>query len=280
MNPKILKFVVAGLIVLFSVFLDQWSKDWADTNLASPRFPEHTVSVTVENVDNTPTLQKLIDVKYPKNPEAKNREIANFAKRDGNIIMSQDSLNNGDKIELGYVGLTVIEDYYDYEYARNKGAAFSFLAEKSDSFRSIFFNVTGFVAIILILGFIGFTSWKKNKVVIISLACVLGGAVGNVIDRIRLGYVIDFISWHTGTTWAWPTFNIADVFVTGGVAFLLLDMLIQTIAEKRSAKKAALSEAVAKNAEADDKNADKSAEAVQSEAEKPADSDAGDAEKA
>lgn len=60
---------------------------------------------------------------------------------------------------------------------------------------------------------------------IITLGCVLGGAAGNIIDRFRYGYVIDFISWHIGDKY-WPTFNIADVFVTCGVVFLVIDLLI------------------------------------------------------
>ena len=224
-KSQLYKFLVVGIILFLAVFFDQWSKNWAENNLASNRYPEHAVTVTVDSSAETPTLADFVAKKYPKNSEIENKRIMAFASTDGTHLNPQDELKDGQIIDLHNVGLTVIDGYYDYQYARNPGAAFSFLADKSPTFRSVFFGITGILAIILILVFIGASSWKKHKPMIIALACVLGGALGNVIDRTRLSYVIDFVSWHVGDHY-WPTFNVADVFVTCGVAFLVLDMII------------------------------------------------------
>ncbi|MBR4986119.1 MAG: signal peptidase II [Proteobacteria bacterium] len=227
MKDKYFKFLIVGIILILSVFLDQWSKFWAEDNLASPHIPDHVVTLNVPDSTAEPmSFEAFIQARYPKNSEDTNKHIVANAMRDNKRLMPQDEVKPGDKIDLRYVSLTVIDGYYDYQYARNPGAAFSFLAKQSDQFRSIFFGITGILAIIFILVFIGHSSWKKQKPLIIALACVLGGAAGNIIDRARLSYVIDFISWHIGDKYYWPTFNIADVFVTCGVVFLILDLLI------------------------------------------------------
>ena len=232
MNEKTIKILVAAFIVFIAVFLDQWTKDWAEDNLANMHIPEHYVTLSIDD-QNAGTVEDIIQKRYPKNSERENKMILANVYRNSDRIMPQTEVKSGETLELHHVGLTVIDGYYDYQYARNPGAAFSFLANASPKFRSIFFGITGILAMILIAVFIWRSSWKKNKVLILSLACVLGGAIGNVIDRFRLSYVIDFISWHVGEHY-WPTFNIADVFVTGGVAFLILAMIVQSIKEKKA----------------------------------------------
>ncbi|MBO4351049.1 MAG: signal peptidase II [Proteobacteria bacterium] len=232
MKEKAIKLIIAAFIVFIAVFLDQWTKNWAEDNLANVRFPDHYVTLTV-NEQNTGTAEDIIQKRYPGNSEYENKKILFNATLNNERIMPQTEIKPGETLELHQVGLTVIDGYYDYQYARNPGAAFSFLANATPKFRSVFFGITGILAMILIAVFIWLSSWKKNKVLILSLACVLGGAIGNVIDRFRLSYVIDFISWHVGDHY-WPTFNIADVFVTGGVAFLILAMLVQSIKDKKA----------------------------------------------
>ncbi|MBQ9395256.1 MAG: signal peptidase II [Proteobacteria bacterium] len=276
-KSQLFKFLVVGIILILAVFFDQWSKNWAENNLASNRYAEHYVTVTVDSAAETPTLADFVAKKYPKNSEIENKRIMAFASTDGIHLNPQDELKDGQIIDLRNVGITVIDGYYDYQYARNPGAAFSFLADKSPTFRSVFFGITGILAIILILVFIGASSWKTHKPMIIALACVLGGALGNVIDRARLSYVIDFVSWHIGDRYYWPTFNIADVFVTCGVAFLVLDMIInrkkyddKAVDDKSGEKKetkaieAKESESVVVDAKDEEK-----AEAVEAKAEEP-----------
>ncbi len=105
----------------------------------------------------------------------------------------------------------------------NVGAAFRFLASASGWQRWVFIGLAVVVSI-------GITIWLlrlprgTHTLLAGGLALVLGGAVGNVIDRIRLGYVIDFIHFHWDRAY-FPAFNVADSAITVGAAFLLLDAL-------------------------------------------------------
>ena len=102
----------------------------------------------------------------------------------------------------------------------NSGAAFSFLSDASGWQRWFFIALASLVVIVL-------TVWlyrlQKNQLrMALALSLVLGGAVGNLIDRVLYGYVIDFIDVYYAS-WHWPTFNVADSAITAGAALLLLD---------------------------------------------------------
>jgi signal peptidase II len=73
----------------------------------------------------------------------------------------------------------------------------------------------------------------SEKLTATSLCLIIGGAVGNLVDRVNHGYVVDFIDVHA-RGWHWPAFNVADSAITCGVILLLLDSLLQSISEKRS----------------------------------------------
>jgi signal peptidase II len=126
--------------------------------------------------------------------------------------------------------------YLEFEFTRilavlditcmhNVGAAFSFLASASGWQRWVFIGLAVVVSI-------GITIWLlklprgTHSLLAAGLALVLGGAVGNVIDRIRLGYVIDFIHFHWERAY-FPAFNVADSAITVGAACLLLDALFE-----------------------------------------------------
>jgi signal peptidase II len=126
--------------------------------------------------------------------------------------------------------------YLEFEFTRilpvlditcmhNVGAAFSFLASASGWQRWLFIGLAVVVSV-------GITVWlirlprSTHPVLAAGLALVLGGAVGNVIDRIRLGYVVDFIHFHWERAY-FPAFNVADSAITVGAACLLLDALLE-----------------------------------------------------
>ena len=224
LQNAVTKYVAVVFIILIAVFLDQWTKIWAEENLASPRY-EHTVDIEVPETAQPSTLEQFVQTTYADETETNQKYMVASASRDGAKLFATNEVKPGDKISFNYVSKTVIEGYYDYQYAQNPGAAWSFLADQSPRFRSIFFGTTGILAVLLIFGFIVVSKWKTQKPLIIFLACILGGAVGNIIDRFRMGYVIDFISWHVGEHY-WPTFNVADIFVTCGVALLVIDLFI------------------------------------------------------
>lgn len=122
-----------------------------------------------------------------------------------------------------YQSLPVIDGLFSITYLRNKGAAFSFLANAS--WRLPFFIIISFIAVAAIM--IAFSKLRDNQLVAaFALTLILSGAVGNLIDRIRLGEVIDFLDVYW-KTYHWPAFNVADSAICIGVALLMLDMLLE-----------------------------------------------------
>lgn len=120
-----------------------------------------------------------------------------------------------------YQSIPVIDGFFNIFYIRNKGAAFSFLSNAS--WRLPFFIMVSTIASLVIL--VAFRKLRDDqKRAQVSLALIFSGAVGNLIDRVRLGEVIDFLDvyWKTHH---WPAFNVADSCICVGVALLALDML-------------------------------------------------------
>ena len=125
---------------------------------------------------------------------------------------------------LGYYRLgdsTYVTSFFNVVRVHNTGAAFSFLAEAS-GWQRWFFTAIGIAAALFILWML--RSHPGQKLFSFALACILGGAVGNVIDRLLHGYVIDFVQLHYGG-WYFPSFNVADSAITIGAAALILDEL-------------------------------------------------------
>jgi signal peptidase II len=116
-----------------------------------------------------------------------------------------------------------INSFLNLTHQRNTGAAFSFLADQS-GWQRWFFVVLASAVSLVIVGWM----WRIRKdgplVLVAGLTLVLGGAVGNLIDRAMLGYVTDFIQVWFGD-WAFPSFNVADSAITVGAALLIIDAL-------------------------------------------------------
>lgn len=115
-----------------------------------------------------------------------------------------------------------VTPFLDIIHVHNTGAAFSFLHNAGGWQRYFLVLVSSLVSITL-----PFYIKKNlhNPLLAISLTLILGGAVGNLIDRIVLGYVIDFISIHIGNIFYWPAFNVADSAITIGAVLLIYDAL-------------------------------------------------------
>ena len=247
---KMKKLIAVALIVIFAVVADQATKFWAEDNFASVRYPDHQIEVTVDADQAGKTLEEFVKVKYPSLNDGEALRVTSSATRNGERLRATDTLAKDETVAFNHVSRTVIDGYFDYQYARNPGAAWSFMADKSDTFRRWFFGATGIVAVIAMGIFIGISKWKSQKLTILALACVLGGAFGNMIDRFRMGYVIDFISWHVGEHY-WPTFNVADVFVTGGIALLVIDLIFIHKDEKKKEAVGAVAAEAASQSETD-----------------------------
>lgn len=120
----------------------------------------------------------------------------------------------------------------NFVHLHNRGAAFSMMSNMPPWF---------FVLLAVAVS-VGILIWLRRhpsgeRVVACGLALILGGALGNVIDRVRLGHVTDFIDFHVGG-WHFAAFNIADMAITIGAGLLLLDMLLQTLRERAAARAA------------------------------------------
>lgn len=134
-------------------------------------------------------------------------------------------------MHLFYAQPMEILPVFDFTLHHNAGAAFSFLSDAGGWQRWFFTLLSGLVSAVLIIWIL--RAREGNKLLVIALAFILGGAVGNVWDRATLGYVIDFISVHWHDSY-FPTFNLADSAITLGAGLLILDMFINP--EKHKAK--------------------------------------------
>lgn len=120
----------------------------------------------------------------------------------------------------------VIDGFWDWQLAYNTGAAFSSLDWGSAT--QLLLALLAAVAIIAI-GVVAYRLRPEQRAERIALALIAGGALGNLIDRVRHGAVVDFISWHAGEH-RWPIFNVADVaLLVGVVAYLLASVRVNAI---------------------------------------------------
>ena len=120
-----------------------------------------------------------------------------------------------------YSSIPVVEHFFKITYLRNKGAAFGILA--NSAWRLPFFLAVSFVAVCVIVMVIK-TLREDQRLAATALSLICSGALGNLIDRIRMGEVIDFLDAHWYSH-HWPAFNVADSAICVGVFLLAVDML-------------------------------------------------------
>ena len=124
-----------------------------------------------------------------------------------------------DRLDLGEV-YTVVPGF-NLALVLNRGAAFGFLAD-SGGWQRWFFVMVGLAIRVLIMVTL-LRQGQASKLLRLGLTLILGGALGNIIDRVSQGYVIDFVDLHW-QVWHWPAFNVADVGITMGALIVLLDV--------------------------------------------------------
>ena len=112
-----------------------------------------------------------------------------------------------------------VSGFFNLVLTHNKGAAFSFLASAAGWQRG-FFIAIALVAIVVISVLLA--RHAADRPFCLALALILGGAIGNVLDRITLGYVVDFLDFHIAG-WHWPAFNLADSAISAGAVLLIVD---------------------------------------------------------
>jgi len=128
-----------------------------------------------------------------------------------------------------YSNIEIIDGLFNLTYVQNPGGAFGFLAQQSDIVRAVVFIFVSSLALILI-GYFYYTTPKEFSVLSTGFALIFGGAIGNLIDRIRFGKVVDFLDVYIGN-YHWPAFNIADSAICVGVIIFSYHILFKKMPE-------------------------------------------------
>ncbi len=131
-------------------------------------------------------------------------------------------------LSLDYNTPLVFTSFFNFTLLHNPGAAFSFLSESGGWQRWFFAVIALGVSLVIIVWLARLPAEKKLES--LALALILGGALGNLYDRMALGYVVDFIVFHYEHHY-WPAFNIADCGITVGAGILIVDMFLNKEAE-------------------------------------------------
>ena len=144
------------------------------------------------------------------------------------VIIGLDQLTKWWITQEFTLGMTIpiIRDFFNLTYVQNQGAAFGLLAQAHPSFRVPFFIIVPFLA----LGSIGYVFRRlpdHDSFMAVAFSLVISGAIGNLIDRLLLGYVVDFLDFHWKWAYHFPAFNVADSAICVGVGMLMLDLFLQ-----------------------------------------------------
>jgi signal peptidase II len=148
------------------------------------------------------------------------------------VVISLDQLTKFLILEKFHLGQTspVICDFFNITYVQNRGAAFGILSQANPAFRVPFFIVVPMVALFSI-AYVFKRIPSKDIKLSTSLSLVIAGAVGNLIDRVTLGFVVDFLDFHWRWGYHFPAFNVADSAICIGVGILMLDLVSQDLTQ-------------------------------------------------
>ncbi len=133
--------------------------------------------------------------------------------------------------------IVLSQDFLMLRYAENPGAAFGLFRRLPASARGPLFHLVSIGAVVLItLYYLRLAGTKEERWALVGLPLVLGGAIGNWVDRLARGFVIDFIEAHWKDAYTWPSFNVADSAIVVGVIFLLIDGMVRRERKAASAE--------------------------------------------
>jgi len=127
-------------------------------------------------------------------------------------------------------GRAVIDGFFMIDYVQNEGIAFGLFHSLQSSWKPVILSAMALAAVAIVLIYI----WRtpvRARVLFIALGLLLGGILGNFFDRLRHGYVVDFLKLHWRDAFSWPTFNIADAAITIGVILIIYDSFFGTAEE-------------------------------------------------
>lgn len=265
------RFLLFGIIAIVSLVLDQLTKIWAAdrighscpklerTGAAAPEVgkcndlaptlrlssPLDTLEVSATNagtyklVCDAGALCLKGDIRLGTTPPGARATGEPAKLKRGSVVTVRGRAGSNEGVlryayEKGGPPLVLIEGYLAFEYAENEGAAFSFLRDQPGIREPVLITIA-ILAIGLLLWWVRRIT-PEQKLLAVSLGLLLSGALGNLIDRIRLGYVIDFILFHIRDSFRWPNFNVADIAIVVGVGLLAWDSIRAWLRERREAK--------------------------------------------
>lgn len=173
-----------------------------------------------------------------------NMEISNRAPRNGIwklaliagcvLVLDQASKWIIIKTLSPYDEVAVIPGFFNIVYYLNPGGAFGFLAGVGDTLRHLFFVVAAMLALGLVF-YLYKSTPVSHRFLSAAFALIFGGAVGNLIDRLRFGQVVDFLDFHVNN-WHWPAFNVADSAITVGITIFIFHLIFGKMPQDRIGK--------------------------------------------
>lgn len=201
-------------------------------NTATDRHVTGKADITPKHVSTTAISESASLIKRPKHVANGSRAFIWYLLSLALLVLDQWTKWLAETNLTFHEPVPVIEPVLNWTLAYNYGAAFSFLADQGGWQKWFFSGLALIMAIILLtyLTKVPRRAWLLST----GLALVLGGAVGNLIDRLLHGHVIDFIHVHYADAWHYPIFNVADMGICIGVAMIIADMIF--LEGKRSGK--------------------------------------------
>ncbi|MEN8152634.1 MAG: signal peptidase II [Acidobacteriota bacterium] len=121
-----------------------------------------------------------------------------------------------------YEHLDIIDNFFRIFYIKNSGAVWGLFSNQKDSIIPVILTILSITALLVVI-YIFLKTKPQCKLELVSLSFISGGAIGNIIDRIMQGYVVDFIEIYI-KSYRWPTFNIADSFISIGILLLIISI--------------------------------------------------------
>ena len=143
------------------------------------------------------------------------------------VVLAADQLSKAwvDRVFGLYEVRPVIPGFFNLTYITNTGAAFGLFARMGGRLRAVGLSLVA-VAAVAGLGFAWTRLWMRHRLYPLAIAMIAGGALGNLVDRVRLGAVVDFLDFYVGR-YHWPAFNVADSAITVGVFLFIIAGLVE-----------------------------------------------------
>ena len=232
------KYIIFTLLLVAGIVADIGSKTLAENHLASRSAKwEHYIVLDVPDDIDDVTLDEFLGEEFSSNTDAEIEEICIrtvLINETGEPLqrgIPELALHGGETLQVQHREVTLIDGFLGFKYVENRGAAWGILNSSDESFTQPFFIIVGVIAVFVIF-FLFRTIGNDRMFLITALSFIVGGAAGNIIDRVRYGYVVDFVAWRPG--FEWPTFNVADMLIVFGVAMMFIEVFRDHRREKKA----------------------------------------------